>query len=426
MNIKETMEFIESVDWVGSRPGLERVSELLRLLGNPEKACKYIHVAGTNGKGSTASMIASILQEAGYCVGLNTSPYLWSFNERMQVNGQMITDEELCEVTELIKPFALGMEDSPTEFEIVSGIAFEYFKRKGCDYVVLEVGMGGRLDATNVVENTEVAVLTNIGLDHTKELGDTVELIAAEKAGIIKPGCSVVAYDQKQSVMDVFRGVAEEKGAAVYCPADFTQLVPEGDSREGQVFSYKGFAHIQLPLLGAHQLNNAAVALEAIEALRARGVAISEEAVREGMRKTVWPARFEIVSRDPWFIVDGGHNPQCAETVRDNLRRYFPEEHHIMMVGILADKDVDSLTDIIDIEADEYITATPNSPRAMSSEELAERLKKYGKPVTACASIEEAVRVSMRRAAETNGIACCVGSLYMAGEARVRGLEIAE
>lgn len=423
MHIEEALQFIHSVSWLGSKPGLTRMTELLRRMGNPEKSCKYVHIAGTNGKGSTASMVASILTEAGYRTGLCTSPYLWVFNERMQIGGEMISDEELCEVTEYVKPFALAMEDSPTEFELVCAITFEYFKRHNCDYVVLEVGMGGRLDATNVIEMPEVAVMTNIGLDHTKELGDTVELIAGEKAGIIKPGCAVVAYDQKPSVMDVFRAKAAEKGASAYCPADFTQLISERDSREGQVFSYKNYEHMELPLLGAHQLCNAAVVLETVTALRARGVEISDNAVRGGLRKTVWPARFEIVTREPFFIVDGGHNPQCAETVRDNLARYFPDMHHVLMVGILADKDVESLTDIIDPEADEYVTATPNSPRAMSAEALAARLKKYGKPVTACASITEAVIEAKRRAKETGGMACCVGSLYMAGEARVRGLE---
>ena len=423
MNIDEALAFIHSVSWMGSRPGLSRMEELLARMGNPEKRCKYIHVAGTNGKGSTASMTASILTEAGYRTGLYTSPYLWKFNERMQVNGEMISDGELCEITEYVKPFALAMQDSPTEFELVCAIAFEYFTRHACDYVVLEVGMGGRLDATNVIDMPEVAVMTNIGLDHTKELGDTVEKIAGEKAGIIKPGCAVVAYDQKPSVMEVFRSAAGEKGAAVYCPADFTKLTPEQDSREGQVFSYKQFAHMELPLLGDHQLKNASVVLETVEALRARGVRVPEQAVREGLRKTVWPARFEIVTRDPWYIVDGGHNPQCAETVADNLKRYFPGVHHILMVGVLADKDVESLTDILDPEADEYVTATPNSPRALSSEALAERLKKYGKPVTACGSIAEAVKTAKRRAAETGGMACCVGSLYMAGEARECGKE---
>ena len=422
MNIEEALAFIHSVSWMGSRPGLSRMTELLRRMGNPEKCCKYVHVAGTNGKGSTACMTASILTEAGYCTGLYTSPYLWKFNERMQVNGEMVSDEELCEVTEYVRPYAESMEDRPTEFELVCAIAFEYFKRHKCDYVVLEVGMGGRLDATNVIEAPEVAVMTNIGLDHTKELGDTVEKIAGEKAGIIKPGCAVVAYDQKPSVLDVFRTVSAEKNAD-YRPTDFSLLVPEQDSREGQVFSYRNNMHMELPLLGAHQLKNAAVVLDTIDALRARGVAVSEKAVREGLRKTVWPARFEIITKNPWYVVDGGHNPQCAETVADNMQRYFAGMHHILMVGVLADKDVESLTDILDPQADEYVTATPSSPRALESAALAERLKKYGKPVTACGSIAEAVATAKRRAAETGGVACCVGSLYMAGEARERGKE---
>ena len=421
MNIEETLAFIHSVNWRGSKPGLSRTRELLAKMGNPEKKCRYVHVAGTNGKGSTAAMTASILTEAGYRTGLYTSPYLWVFNERMAIDGEMISDEELCEITEFVKPFALAMEDAPTEFELVCAIGFEYFARHECDFVVLEVGMGGRLDATNVIECPEVAVLTNIGLDHTKELGETVELIAGEKAGIIKPGCCAVAYDQKPSVMEVFRAACEERGAE-FRPADFTQLASEQDSRDGQIFSYRDREHLHTKLLGEHQRKNAAVVLDTIDALRARGVEIPEKAVREGIAKTEWPARFEILTRKPWFVVDGGHNPQCAETVAANLVQYFPDMRHVIMIGILADKDVDSLTDIIDPVADEYVTATPNSPRAMSSIELAQRLKKYGKPVTACDSIEAAVRVAKLFAGD-DGVACCVGSLYMAGEARERGKE---
>ena len=422
MTSEDALKFIHSVSWRGSRPGLTRMRELLDRLGHPERKCRYVHIAGTNGKGSTAAMLSSILTEAGYTTGLYTSPYLWHFNERMQVCGGQITDEELCAITEYVAPHARAMADSPTEFELVCAIAFEYFARKGCEYVVLEVGMGGRLDATNVIEAPEAAVLTNIGLDHTKELGDTVEQIAGEKAGIIKPGCAVVAYEQKPSVMEVFRQAAQAAGAD-WRPADFSRLRPESDSREGQVFSYRDFAHMELPLLGAHQLKNAAVALETVAALRARGVKIPEEVVRAGLKHTVWPARFEIVSRHPWFVVDGGHNPQCAETVADNLKRYFPGMGHVLMLGVLADKDVEGLTDILDTAADAYVTATPASPRAMSARELAERLKKYGKPVTACDTIAQAVETA-KRLAGPDGVACCVGSLYMAGEARERGKEV--
>lgn len=421
MNIEETLQFIHSVSWMGSKPGLERTRELLRRLGNPEKKCRYIHVAGTNGKGSTASMIASVLTQAGYKTGLYTSPYLWRFNERMQINGVPISDAELCQITARVAPHAKAMADSPTEFELVCAIGFEYFAGQSCDYVVLEVGMGGRLDATNVIERPECAVLTNIGLDHTKELGDTLEKIAAEKAGIVKSGCTVVAYEQTSGVMQVFENAAVQCGATCR-RADFSALRSEQDSREGQTFSYKHYEHLHLPLLGAHQLKNAAVALETVFALRERGAQISDEALRSGLGSTVWPARFEIVSRKPWFVVDGGHNPQCAETVADNLVRYFPDMRRVIMLGVLADKDVSGLTDILDPAADEYVTATPDSPRAMSAAELAELLKKYGKPVTACGSIAEAVETAKQRAG-SDGMACCVGSLYMAGEARERGKE---
>lgn len=416
MTIQEALEFIHSVSWKGSIPGLSRVEQLSKRLGNPQRGLKFIHVAGTNGKGSTCAMLSSVLTEAGYKTGLYTSPYITRFNERMQVGGVPVSDAELAEITEYIRPHALAMEDSPTEFELVCVIGFEFFRRRGCDVVVLETGMGGRLDATNIIEENECAVITSIALDHTAELGGTLAEIAAEKAGIIKPGCPVVSYVQNGEAAAVIASAASAAGAELVT-ADFSSLVPHSDSIEGQSFSYGGHSGLSLPLLGGHQLKNAAVALETIDVLRRRGWKIPDAAISEGLKKTVWPARFELLSKRPWFVLDGGHNPECAAGVRESLLKYFPASRRVLIMGVMADKDYLSLAEAVDAAADEYITVTPNTPRSLPAAELALALGRFGKPVTAAGTIDEGVRLALAAAGE-DGVVCAFGSLYMAGDIR--------
>ena len=326
MDYKEALEYIDGMSWFGSRPGLERVGELLHRLGDPQKKLKYVHVAGTNGKGSASAMLASVLKAAGYKTGLFTSPYLSRFNERMQINGKEIENDVLADIVSRVKPIAESMDEHPTEFELMTAAALLWYAEEKCGIVVLEVGLGGRFDATNIIDAPEAAVIMNIGLDHTKVLGDTVEKIAFEKAGIIKPGCDVILYQQSESVTDVVRARCEEQGARLHI-ADFSQIVSEFDSLDGQVFDYKGDAYA-IPLLGAHQLKNAAVAVETVQVLRGRGWKLEQDAVEHGLYAVSWPARFEVVADEPYFVVDGGHNPQCARTVVDNLRNYFPDTVH--------------------------------------------------------------------------------------------------
>lgn len=416
MTAEKALEFIHKKLWQGSKPGLSRTRELLRLMGQPQDSLSFVHVAGTNGKGSTAAMLASVLRCAGYKTGLYTSPFVSCFNERMQVNGEQISDEELAEITSLCAPLAESMPDSPTEFELVTAIAFEFFKRRGCDAVVLEVGMGGRLDSTNVIASPLCSVITNIGLDHTRELGDTAEKIAAEKAGIIKPNCPTVIYDLPQSVRQVIAEKCEEQGSKLTA-ADFSKICPVSDGLDGQVFTYKSSDALRLPLLGAHQLKNAAVVLETIAVLRQGGLAISNEAVSQGFLLAHWPARFEIIAEKPYFVVDGGHNPQCAETVAGSLNKYFPGEKKVVLFGVLADKDYMGLALQLNRAADEFVTITPPSPRALDASALAERLAVFKKPVTACGSIAEGIEAARARAGGS-GVVCSVGSLYSAGTVR--------
>ncbi len=415
MNYQEALQYIDGVQWLGSRPGLERVTELLHRLGDPQRKLKFVHIAGTNGKGSCAALTASVLRAAGYKTGLFTSPYLFRFNERMQINGKPIDDEVLADLVTRIRPQADAMEDHPTEFELMTAAALLWYAEERCEIAVLEVGLGGRLDATNVIESPEVCVIMNIGLDHTEILGDTVEKIAAEKAGIVKRGADCVLYEQEPGVCEVVRERCEALGVPLTV-ADFSQISPEFDSLDGQVFTYKNNAYA-IGLLGAHQLRNAAVVIETVEALRRRGWRIEQDALEHGLYAAAWPARFELVSEEPPFVVDGGHNPQCAETVADNLRRYFPDRRRVLLMGVLADKDYETMLSILAPAGDAFVCVTPESPRALPAEELARALERFGKPVRACGSIRDGVAAAQDAAGE-DGMVCAVGSLYMAGEIR--------
>ena len=414
MNYNEALEYIDGVSWLGSKPGLERVSELLSLLGDPHKKLKFVHIAGTNGKGSCAAMTAAIMKACGYRTGLFISPYLFRFNERMQINGKPIDDDVLADIVTRIRPFADKMEEHPTEFEMMTAAAMLWYAEEKCDIVVLEVGLGGRLDATNVIDTPECAVIMNIGLDHTAYLGDTVELIAAEKGGIIKPDGDVVLYNQSESVENVIRGICIERGARLHV-SDFSKIVPEFDSLEGQVFTYKNEPYA-LPLLGANQLRNAATVLEVVNVLRSKGWELDGSDVEHGLYSVSWPGRFEVLNDDPYFVADGGHNPQCARSVAENIKKYFPNDRRVFLVGILADKDFEDVMDILAEVADEFVCVTPNSPRALRAEELAKTLEKYGKPVQAVGDIRQGVAAAQDAARD--GMVCATGSLYMIGEIR--------
>ena len=413
MNVTETIAYIHSVCWKGTIPGLGRTQELLRKMGNPEKKLKFVHIAGTNGKGSTAAMTASILQQAGYRVGLYTSPYIYRFHERMQVNGVEISDEDLCAVTEYVKPLADSMAESPTEFELVCCIAFEYFLRQNCDIVVLEVGMGGSWDATNVIECPEVAVITNIGLDHTDVLGSTLEEIAATKAGIFKEGGNAVIYRGTPGVEKVFADICAERNVSLR-KADFDGLNLLTHGLEGQVFDCGERKALALPLLGVHQMKNASVVLSVIDTLIDRGWHITEENIREGMRTVSWPGRFDIVGRDPLFIIDGGHNPQCIEALVLNIRDYLTDKKVIALTGVLADKDYADMYKPVMPYVQEFVCVTPPNPRKLEAAELAKHLQGVGAQATACASIEEGVRIA-RNLAGLDGVVLCFGSLYTIG-----------
>ena len=416
MNAEQAIEYIHSVCWKGSIPGLGRTQALLAKMGNPEKKLKFVHIAGTNGKGSTAAMTASILRKAGYRTGLYTSPYIYRFHERMQVDGVEISDEDLSAITEYVKPLAQSMEESPTEFELVCCIAFEYFLRKNCDIVVLEVGMGGAFDATNVIETPEVAVITNIGLDHTDVLGDTLEKIAETKAGIFKENGAAVVYRGKPSVEAVFEKVCAERNVSLK-KADFDGLTQVSRSLEGQEFHCGQRKDLFLPLLGDHQLHNAAVVLGIADTLIEKGWNITEENIRDGLRDTRWPGRFDVMSREPLFIIDGGHNPQCIEALVTNIRDYLADKELTVLTGVLADKDYVEMYAPVMPYVKRFVCITPPNPRKLDAHELAKHLQAVGAEAVPCATIPDGVRTAKELAGK-EGVVLCFGSLYSIGDIR--------
>jgi len=413
MTVEQAIEYIHSVFWKGSIPGLGRVSTLLEKMGNPQDSLKYVHIAGTNGKGSTAAMTASILRKAGYRTGLYTSPYIYRFHERIQIDGEQISDEDLIAVTEYVKPLADSMEESPTEFELVCAIAFEYFKRKQCDIVVLEVGMGGEFDATNVIHAPEVAVITNIGLDHTDVLGDTLEKIALTKSGIFKEGGSAVIYRGIPSVEAVFEEVCEKKHIPLK-KADFDSLKLRSHDLFGQVFDCGRRKNITLPLLGDHQLHNASVVLSIADTLIEKGWKITEQNIYDGIRDVSWPGRFDIVNREPLFIIDGGHNPQCLEALVKNIQDYLQDRKVIALTGVLADKDYGDMYKPVMPLIEKFVCITPDNPRKLEAEDLAKYLQAAGAQATACATVREGVVKALELAGK-DGVILCFGSLYSIG-----------
>ena len=416
MNAKEAVEYLNHHSWSAMKLGLQRTRELLRRVGNPQDHLRFVHVAGTNGKGSTCAMIERILREAGYRTGLYPSPFIEEFSERIQVAGENIRDEALGRLTGIVAEAAEAMEEHPTHFELITAVGMLYFLEEHCDIVVLEVGMGGEFDSTNVILPPDVAVITNIGLDHTEYLGDTVEKIAATKAGIIKPGSDVVVYENLPSVTAVIEEKCRREGCPLHYAKDLVTK-PGETGLSGQKFTWDGREY-RLSLLGKHQLANTRVVLSVIRVLKKRGWNISDEAVERGLSLVTWPARFEVLSQDPVFILDGGHNPQCAEALTEALREYLPGEKVTFLIGMLRDKDYRTVLRTIAPFGEYYVTVTPDSPRALPAAELAGELQSagYGAEALDSGKPTEETIISAIRTARRKGLpVVAFGSLYTAG-----------
>lgn len=416
MSFDDTLTLIQNTCQSGSRLGLDRMNELMFLLGNPEKQSRFIHVAGTNGKGSVCSMLSSVLSVAGYKVGLYTSPHLISYCERMKINGIDISEENFSLLAEKVISCAKRMHDTPTEYELLTAMAFLWFTRQKCDIVVLEVGLGGRLDATNVIPAPEVAVIMNIGLEHTEILGNTLAEIAEEKAGIIKDGCVVVTYPGTPEVEHTYAEICTQKYANLQ-KVRFEDLAIQTENIDGQCFRWKDLSNLNIRLLGKHQARNAAVALETLAILQKRGWNISEQAIRNGLSSAQWPARLEVLQREPLFLLDGAHNPQCAQALADSLRALLPNEKFIFIVGVLADKDYPSVLGKLMPLAQEFICLTPSSDRALSAKELAGYLIDRGASATYHNNIACGIQAALSLAKDSGSIVA-FGSLYLAGDIR--------
>ncbi len=415
MTYQQAIETIHAIPWKSHKPGLHRITELLSLMGDPQDKIRYVHIAGSNGKGSCAATTAAILQAAGYTTGLGISPYIHRFNERMQINGCPIGDEELAEITVKVKDCADKMTEHPTEFEFVNAITFEFFARHNCDVAVLEVGLGGRLDATNVIKAPIAAVITAIGLEHTTILGNTVEKIAFEKAGIIKPGCKAVISRQQQSVIDVVAEVCGKNNVEFIIGDAAIERVAQ--TPYGQTVKY-GDKIFEFPLLGEHQLQNLSTVLKVVEVLRDSGYNISDKALCDGIASVKWPGRFELMSSKPVFFLDGGHNHQCATTVAKTLKELYGEPEILLLIGVLNDKDVKGIIEPVAPMVKTAVTITPPSPRAMEADELSKLLKsEFNILSESCDDIKGGVKKIMSLATE-NDIICAYGSLYSVGDIR--------
>ena len=435
----DAVAYINTPRWQTVNLGLDRTRLLMKKLGNPQDQLKFVHVAGTNGKGSTCVYTAHILQAAGYTTGMFTSPYIETFEERIQVNGQLISMDELTKVTLDVKEKAEQVEretgEHPTEFELMTAVALCHFARCNCDIVVLEVGLGGRLDSTNIIDAPEVCAIARIGLDHTALLGDTLAQVAGEKAGIIKQGSAVVSYPQDPEAAAVIAQAAAQVGSSVVQP-DFLQLSTgstalasdeDGSEQIVRTFSYGEYQDLHTALLGEYQPGNAAFAIEIIRALQQRGWAISPEHVRAGIQAARWPGRFEVFPHKPgtpWVVVDGGHNPQGIEALRRTCEDVFPGKAPWVVLSLLADKDYDSMTETLADFAQGFVAMTPPNLRALPAEDLAAVLRqkcaacgRADVPVVKAQSFKEA-RDKARELAGPDDLIVVSGSLYSVSSAK--------
>ena len=384
MTYREARVYLDEVSKYGSVLGLDTIRNLLEELGNPQEDLKFIHIAGTNGKGSVLAYISTVLKEAGFRTGRYISPSVISYLEKIQIDGEWIRETEFAELVEEVHKAVVRMETDgkacPTVFEMETAIAFLYFKNKHCDYVLLEAGMGGKGDATNIIRTTELAVFSSVSYDHMGFLGHTLTEIIENKAGIIKPGCAVVSAGQMPEAEQVIADRAKEMG----CPVTFAQsdeaVCEERDFR-GQTISYKEWKNLRISLAGSYQIQNAATALEAIAALKEKNrLDISEAVLRRGMEKADWPGRFTCLSEHPLFFVDGAHNEDAAKLLRECVEEYFPDKKKIYIFGVFKDKEYQKITSIMASSADQIFTVNlPNRGRTLDAEILKEEAQKYTK-----------------------------------------------
>ncbi len=409
------MAYIHATEWQGSRPGLSRIRELCHALGDPQKKLRCIHVAGTNGKGSTSAMLAAVLRASGYRTALFTSPYIYRFGERMQIGGVPIPDKALCRIMDKVRPHADAMADKPTEFELITAAAFLWFFEEGVDVAVIEVGLGGRLDATNVIEAPLLSIVTGISLDHTAILGDTVEAIAHEKAGIFKAGAPVVVGDVTPAVREVLAGEAAERGCAIdFLRADAVQIHETTPS--GTRFSYGAWEDVTIPFAAVYQPKNASLALLAADALREAGLELPEKAVRHGLANVFWPARFEYFRHAPDVVFDGSHNPEGIAAAAESIRRLY-RGRILLLTGVMRDKDYTAMIETLTPLCERVLCVRPDNPRALPAEELMAAWQAGGAEATAYPDVLTAMEAGLSLARQERLPLFILGSLYLYREA---------
>ena len=423
MNYNEVVNHIETTMRFGCRPGLERTAKLLEFLGNPHKRLKLIHVAGTNGKGSTTAMIANILSNAGYRTGMYISPHLYRNTERMTIDGREITEEDFTryalEVLDMVRLMREKGLEEPTQFEMYTALAFLYFERMKADFAVIEVGLGGRFDATNVIDPL-LSVITSISYDHMDILGDTIEKIAYEKAGIIKEGGTVIMYPQLYSeAAAVIEEVSREKDATLV-KVEAASVTLKDYSMGGQLVDFKYGAYdlkdMRLPLIGDHQVNNAAAALTAIAELHSMGYKINAETVRKGIETVKWPCRMSIVSTEPLILIDGAHNEDGINSLQGALSKYFGSKKIIFVIGMLKDKDYGYAIRKLMPMAYSVVATEPVSDRALPAAAMADAVRSYCSQVSPEPDIEKAIEKA-KKLYDEDSMICICGSLYLAGSA---------
>lgn len=413
---EKALRWLFKLQRFGVKLGLDNMRELLGHLGDPHEKFKSIHVAGTNGKGSVCALLSSVLKEAGYKVGMYTSPHVVRYNERMQINGEEISNEQVMEYIERIRPISEEMGKNPTKhptfFEFTTAMAFSYFADEEIDIGVIEVGMGGRLDATNVIM-PEVSVITHLALEHTEHLGGTLERIAKEKAGIIKPGVPVVAAEENP----IIRRICDERGCEIIIVEDEYPYERILHDTSGQKF-WVGDSENELfiPLLGSYQLQNAATAYAVLDVLRKQGYSLSKDLIDKGFSQARWPARLEVVQTDPVVIVDSSHNPDGMANLRTALQDITEGSRVTFVIGVMSDKDIASMIEAIAPITRRVICTRPTYWRAMDSEEIAEEAAKSMDSVEVVPTVPEAIEMAVSTS-RSGDVVCITGSIFTAGEA---------
>ncbi|WP_352399045.1 folylpolyglutamate synthase/dihydrofolate synthase family protein [Anaerotignum sp.] len=424
MNYEESIFYLEEEIGFASCPGLERITQLMEKLGNPEKQLKTVHIAGTNGKGSATAMLSSILQEGGYRTAAYTSPHLEKYNERFLINGKEISDEAFSRVITKTKNACKELvkegKDAPTLFEVITGAAFLYFAEENVDIAIMEVGLGGRFDATNIIENPVLSIIMSISLDHAEFLGDTIEQIALEKSGIIKKSCPVVLYSQEELVYNIVKNRAEALQAPFYCQKEAAIKV-SSQTLEGTIFDVNTptfvYNNLFLPLLGIHQVQNCVTVLAACEILKEKGFPLTKNQICSGISNTFWAGRMEICRTSPLVMLDGAHNVDGIRRLAESVRNYFENRKITLVLGVLGDKEYEQMAELILPFANQVVLTEPHSQRKLDANKLANIVFRKELPFYIEPEIENAYQKALQITPETDIILCC-GSLYMIGALR--------